>query len=211
MRHCTHDMAIGSSFAEAGPHWNSLEVDPLDRHEIPRHEVTKVICSLCGTEQDVQQNCINCGVCMGKYFCVKCKFFDDDVLKDQYHCDGCGICRTGGEENFFHCYKCGCCLARSLMKTHCCIERAMHHNCPVCFECIALRAHHAFGLLARDDESFPIPHALYAQGRLAICLEYGNGLIKRLPPCPCPKRIRIRWFGSFAMIVEHNLRYIFIL
>ncbi|RWR79957.1 zinc finger protein [Cinnamomum micranthum f. kanehirae] len=102
---------------------NSLEVDPLDRHEIPRHEVTKV-----------QQNCINCGVCMGKYYCAKCKFFDDDVLKDQYHCDGCGICRTGGEENFFHCYKCGCCLSRSLMKTHCCIERAMHHNCPVCFE-----------------------------------------------------------------------------
>lgn len=27
----------------------------------------------------IQQNCINCGVCMGKYFCQKCKFFDDDV------------------------------------------------------------------------------------------------------------------------------------
>lgn len=23
--------------------------------------------------------CINCGVCMGKYYCSKCKFFDDDV------------------------------------------------------------------------------------------------------------------------------------
>lgn len=27
----------------------------------------------------VQQNCVHCGVCMGKYFCSKCKFFDDDV------------------------------------------------------------------------------------------------------------------------------------
>ena len=27
----------------------------------------------------VQQNCSSCGVCMGKYFCSKCKFFDDDV------------------------------------------------------------------------------------------------------------------------------------
>lgn len=33
---------------------------------------------LC-TFSQVQQMCINCGVCMGRYFCSKCKFFDDDV------------------------------------------------------------------------------------------------------------------------------------
>ncbi|XP_072080566.1 E3 ubiquitin-protein ligase RZFP34 isoform X5 [Arachis hypogaea] len=55
----------------------------------------------------VQQNCINCGVCMGKYFCGICKLFDDDVSKKQYHCGGCGICRTGGSENCFHRDKCG--------------------------------------------------------------------------------------------------------
>lgn len=27
----------------------------------------------------VQQHCIQCGVCMGNYFCSECKFFDDDV------------------------------------------------------------------------------------------------------------------------------------
>ncbi|KAG5556821.1 hypothetical protein RHGRI_007168 [Rhododendron griersonianum] len=113
---------------------NSLEVDPLSRHDVPRHEVKRVICSLCHTEQDVQQKCIQCGVCMGKYFCSKCNFFDDDVLKDQYHCDKCGICRTGGEENFFHCNKCGCCYSRLMKDSHICVERAMHHNCPVCFE-----------------------------------------------------------------------------
>ncbi|NDW60173.1 hypothetical protein G0P98_27355, partial [Yangia sp. PrR004] len=83
-RHCHNDAK------------NSLEVDPRDRHEIPRHEIEKV-----------QKNCSNCGACMGKYFCAKCKFFDDDVSKGQYHCDGCGICRTGGADNFFHCDKCG--------------------------------------------------------------------------------------------------------
>ncbi|XVF05756.1 hypothetical protein REPUB_Repub05bG0199700 [Reevesia pubescens] len=113
---------------------NSLESNPLQRHDIPRHEVEKVICSLCDTEQDVQQYCINCGVCMGKYFCAKCKFFDDDVSKNQYHCDECGICRTGGEENFFHCNKCGCCYSKLMRDAHRCVERAMHHNCPVCFE-----------------------------------------------------------------------------
>ncbi|XP_034687009.1 E3 ubiquitin-protein ligase RZFP34 isoform X1 [Vitis riparia] len=113
---------------------NLLETDLHDRHDIPRHEVKKVICSLCDTEQDVQQNCIACGVCMGEYFCEKCKFFDDDVSKNQYHCEECGICRTGGKENFFHCNKCGCCYSNMMKDTHRCVERAMHHNCPVCFE-----------------------------------------------------------------------------
>ncbi|CAN4117148.1 unnamed protein product [Withania somnifera] len=113
---------------------NSLEVEPCKRHDIPRHDIKRVICSLCNTEQDVQQTCIQCGICMGKYFCSKCNFFDDDVSKNQYHCDKCGICRTGGEENFFHCDTCGCCYSKLIKESHFCIERAMHHNCPVCFE-----------------------------------------------------------------------------
>ncbi|XP_059298197.1 E3 ubiquitin-protein ligase RZFP34-like isoform X2 [Lycium ferocissimum] len=80
-RHCHNDSK------------NSLEVDPLKRHDVPRHDIKRVICSLCNTEQDVQQTCSHCGVCMGKYYCSKCNFFDDDVSKDQYHCDKCGICR----------------------------------------------------------------------------------------------------------------------
>ncbi|XP_037492620.1 uncharacterized protein LOC105628011 isoform X5 [Jatropha curcas] len=72
---------------------NAMETNLCDKHCIPSHEVIKVICSLCGTEQDVQQNCIRCGVCMGKYFCAKCKLFDNDVSKNQYHCDECEICR----------------------------------------------------------------------------------------------------------------------
>ncbi|CAA6655439.1 unnamed protein product [Spirodela intermedia] len=121
-RHCHNDAK------------NSLEVDPRERHEIPRHEVEKVICSLCGLEQDVQQFCESCGICMGKYFCEKCKFFDDDVSKNQFHCDGCGICRTGGLEHFFHCTRCGCCYSNALRDSHRCVEKAMHHNCPICFE-----------------------------------------------------------------------------
>uniref|UniRef100_A0A0E0GGR8 CHY-type domain-containing protein n=1 Tax=Oryza nivara TaxID=4536 RepID=A0A0E0GGR8_ORYNI len=141
---------------------DSLEVSISDRHEIPRHEIKLVICSLCNKEQDVQQDCSNCGACLGKYFCAKCNFYDDDVSKNQFHCDGCGICRqvvlnlhscdgvmkyepflinltitfyrTGGAENFFHCDKCGCCYSYVLKDSHHCVERAMHHNCPVCFE-----------------------------------------------------------------------------
>ncbi|KAJ8637736.1 hypothetical protein MRB53_012003 [Persea americana] len=113
---------------------NSINVERMHRHDLPRHEVQQVICSLCGTEQDVHQFCINCGVCMGKYFCETCKLFDDDLSKKQYHCNGCGICRIGGRENFFHCFKCGCCYSILLKQSHPCVERALHHDCPVCFE-----------------------------------------------------------------------------
>eukprot|EP00252_Welwitschia_mirabilis_P010382 TRINITY_DN23625_c0_g1_i1.p1 TRINITY_DN23625_c0_g1~~TRINITY_DN23625_c0_g1_i1.p1 ORF type:complete len:268 (+),score=21.10 TRINITY_DN23625_c0_g1_i1:130-933(+) len=108
--------------------------DPNERHELPRTEVKRVICSLCDTEQNVQQICDNCGVRMGEYFCLKCKFFDDNNEKGQYHCDDCGICRVGGRENFFHCQKCGCCYSNVLATSHPCVENSMHHNCPVCFE-----------------------------------------------------------------------------
>nr|GMD89944.1 probable E3 ubiquitin-protein ligase RZFP34 [Ipomoea batatas] len=113
---------------------NNIDVDKNLRHDIPRHQVKWVICSLCSTEQEAQQVCINCGVCMGRYFCETCKLFDDDTSKRQYHCGGCGICRIGGEENFFHCSKCGCCYSIILKNSHPCIEGAMHHDCPICFE-----------------------------------------------------------------------------
>ncbi|CAI0444513.1 unnamed protein product [Linum tenue] len=122
-RHC-HNEAI-----------NDINVDQKLRHDMPRHEVRQVICSLCGTEQEAQQVCRNCGVCMGKYYCETCKLFDDDqISKRQYHCDGCGICRIGGRGNFFHCDKCGCCYSIHLRNSHPCVEGAMHHDCPVCFE-----------------------------------------------------------------------------
>ncbi|PNX82268.1 RING finger and CHY zinc finger domain-containing protein 1-like, partial [Trifolium pratense] len=41
---------------------------------------------------------------------------------------------TGGHENFFHCNKCGCCYSTLLKNSHSCVEGAMHHDCPVCFE-----------------------------------------------------------------------------
>nr|XP_043640090.1 probable E3 ubiquitin-protein ligase RZFP34 [Erigeron canadensis] len=113
---------------------NDINVDKKDRHTIPRHQIKQVICTLCGTEQEVRQTCVNCGVCMGRYFCGSCKLYDDNISKRQYHCDGCGICRIGGQENFFHCNKCGCCYPNFLRESHPCVERAMHQDCPVCVE-----------------------------------------------------------------------------
>ncbi|KAK9282128.1 hypothetical protein L1049_005040 [Liquidambar formosana] len=108
--------------------------NPKDRHDLVRHEVQHVICSLCDTEQQVARVCSNCGVTMGEYFCEFCKFYDDDTTKKQFHCDECGICRVGGHENFFHCQKCGSCYSVLLRDNHLCVENSMKNHCPICYE-----------------------------------------------------------------------------
>ncbi|KAF8401554.1 hypothetical protein HHK36_012496 [Tetracentron sinense] len=108
--------------------------NPSDRHELVRHDVKQVICSVCDTEQQVARICSNCGVNLGEYFCDVCKFYDDDTKKGQFHCTDCGICRVGGRENFFHCQKCGSCYSVSLRDNHLCVENSMRHHCPICYE-----------------------------------------------------------------------------
>lgn len=65
-----------------------------------------------------------------------CVFLLNAALRARFHCDECGICRIGGRDNFFHCATCGCCYATTLQDKHKCVEKSMHHNCPVCFEVI---------------------------------------------------------------------------
>lgn len=105
-----------------------------DQHELVRHDVKRVVCSVCDTEQEAAQVCSKCGVNMGEYFCGTCKFYDDQTEKEQFHCEECGICRVGGRENFFHCPKCGSCYVMSLRDNHVCMENSMKRHCPVCYE-----------------------------------------------------------------------------
>ncbi|GFH12102.1 uncharacterized protein HaLaN_07730, partial [Haematococcus lacustris] len=110
------------------------EQDPKKRHVLDRSAVKEVMCALCSSVQPVGSHCSSCGISFGLYSCLQCNFFDDDITKQQFHCDKCGICRVGGRENYFHCDTCNCCYAMLLRSTHRCIENSMHHNCPVCFE-----------------------------------------------------------------------------
>ncbi|PQM35032.1 E3 ubiquitin-protein ligase MIEL1 [Prunus yedoensis var. nudiflora] len=82
--------------------------NPKDRHELVRQDVKQVVCSVCNTEQQIS--------------------------KEQFHCNECGICRVGGRDNFFHCQKCGSCYVVSLRDNHLCVENSMKNHCPVCYE-----------------------------------------------------------------------------
>ncbi|XLR23985.1 hypothetical protein S83_051885, partial [Arachis hypogaea] len=48
------------------------------------------------------------------------------IEKQQFHCDDCGICRVGGQENYFHCEKCGSCYSVTLRDNHVCGELHRH-------------------------------------------------------------------------------------
>lgn len=52
-----------------------------------------------------------------QYNCSICAIFDDEC-KGQYHCEACGLCRIGGQENFFHCATCDMCLPKNLENEH---------------------------------------------------------------------------------------------
>ncbi|XP_055599616.1 RING finger and CHY zinc finger domain-containing protein 1 [Uranotaenia lowii] len=108
--------------------------DENETHFFNRKTVTELICTECNTRQKVQAECEQCGVRFGRYTCLVCNLFDDED-RNQYHCDGCGICRVGGRGRFFHCEVCNMCLPLQLqIDGHRCVENVSRSNCPVCLD-----------------------------------------------------------------------------
>ncbi|XP_067677329.1 RING finger and CHY zinc finger domain-containing protein 1-like [Haliotis asinina] len=107
--------------------------DDKENHEMDRKQVKEVLCLKCHTKQKFQQTCEKCGGLFGKYCCNICHLLDNED-KQQFHCDKCGICRVGGQENFFHCEKCDICLSNNLKGNHKCVERVSHDSCPICLD-----------------------------------------------------------------------------
>ncbi|CDS12851.1 hypothetical protein LRAMOSA05035 [Lichtheimia ramosa] len=110
--------------------------DEASDHNIIRHETKEMVCMQCQERQPASQHCRSCGIQVAKYYCDKCKLWDDDENKSIYHCDDCGICRQGKGlgQDFFHCRKCNICMSMSMRDGHRCIERNLESDCPICGE-----------------------------------------------------------------------------
>lgn len=108
-------------------------LDPKKSHRLEREKVITIKCGECEKEQDISNECIECGLNFGNYYCEKCRFYDN-VCKGQFHCDKCGICRVGGKENYFHCDRCNACLSIKMKGKHKCINETLKMNCPVCLD-----------------------------------------------------------------------------
>ncbi|CAO3637638.1 unnamed protein product [Cunninghamella echinulata] len=110
--------------------------DSNNDHLIIRHETKNMVCMECMTLQPTSQWCNTCGTQASKYYCDKCKLWDDDPNKSIYHCDDCGICRQGKGLgiDFFHCKKCNVCMNMAIKDSHKCIEHNLESDCPICNE-----------------------------------------------------------------------------
>mmetsp|Transcript_70952 Transcript_70952/g.112762 ORF Transcript_70952/g.112762 Transcript_70952/m.112762 type:complete len:392 (-) Transcript_70952:442-1617(-) len=69
----------------------------------------------------------------GAYYCDICKFYDNAVNKEIFHCSECGLCRLGQRKDYVHCPRCGCCLHYKYYAKHPCIENSLKSDCPICF------------------------------------------------------------------------------
>jgi RING finger/CHY zinc finger protein 1 len=107
--------------------------DPKKAHPLDRKAVKTVQCMRCNTVQDASQICSSCGITLGTYWCPTCVLLDD-VDKGQFHCDKCGICRVGGQDNHTHCDKCGICVKTAAFAEHTCASNAALTDCSVCLE-----------------------------------------------------------------------------
>ena len=109
------------SYADLAPVWRRVDEEVAATPMPPEYAawVVSLLCNDCGGRGAVRfhvlgHKCGACGAAFGAYACLRCCFFEDDTRKRQFHCDQCGICRVGGQENFFHCATCGCCYSKSL-------------------------------------------------------------------------------------------------
>ncbi|KAK9467517.1 hypothetical protein V1512DRAFT_237140 [Lipomyces arxii] len=107
-----------------------------DDHQLIRNETRNMLCMYCLLPQPAAQDCYACGQRVARYYCEKCKLWDDDPDKSIYHCNDCGICRIGEGlgKDFFHCKTCNVCMSISLENAHRCIEHSTECNCPICGE-----------------------------------------------------------------------------
>lgn len=138
------------------------QIDASKEHKLDRFATKELVCNECGTRQIMSNKCINCNIEFGKYYCNICNLHDNEVSRDIFHCDKCGICRAGGRDNFKHCDTCGMCC---LIGEHKCLVKNIKTDCPICYN----------SLFCHRDTVYTMKcgHALHTEC-INKCLENGN-------------------------------------
>ncbi|WOH14682.1 hypothetical protein DCAR_0934202 [Daucus carota subsp. sativus] len=183
-----------------------------DGHKMPRKAVQResVICSLCNTEQQLQQICINCGVCTARYICEICKVLTDDPSKKIVHCFSCGVCRQGRlEDQMIHCNKCQCCIENP----HTCVEGLLHRCCPICFEVCTLYATGAmtampFGHIIHHP---CLPELMKTPNTCPVCSKAFSDISGRYPTWRLKLNQLLRHQQNFVIQKDPNLNHYYLL
>ncbi|KAL7522893.1 hypothetical protein ACHAWX_007774 [Stephanocyclus meneghinianus] len=143
----------------------SAACGPMDRFAIK-----EIVCKECNTRQSSSTNaCFSCGIAFAEWHCPKCNLWMD-LSKRPFHCDKCGICRVGGQDNFRHCEQCCMCISVAVYETHNCIKDKYKSNCPVCREDMFSSR--------QSPQDLPCGHAIHAH-----CFRNLAGFDYRCPIC----------------------------
>jgi RING finger/CHY zinc finger protein 1 len=119
-------------FCHDAKYVDDWRLNPEEMHPLKRKEVKEIICCECQTKQNSSNKCTTCGISFALYHCSICNLYDDDgIIKEAFHCDGCGICRVGGRNNYSHCYSCNMCISINDTNHSC---RGDLGACPICME-----------------------------------------------------------------------------
>mmetsp|Transcript_23143 Transcript_23143/g.54723 ORF Transcript_23143/g.54723 Transcript_23143/m.54723 type:complete len:380 (+) Transcript_23143:179-1318(+) len=171
------------------------ETSPPGHPPMNRFMVREVVCKLCGTRQHASNQCINCKVIFGEYHCSKCNLWMSQSKKP-FHCDQCGFCRVGGQENFRHCSECCMCISVNVFETHRCFKDKYKNNCPVCREDMFSSR--------QSPQDLPCGHAIHAH-----CFRKLAGFDYRCPICKktvvSQQSMAAAWEARARDIAEHPM------
>jgi len=171
------------------------ETSPPGHPPMNRFMIREVVCKLCGTRQMASNQCINCKVVFGEYHCSKCNLWMSQSKKP-FHCNQCGFCRVGGQENFRHCSECCMCISVNVFETHRCFKDKYKNNCPVCREDMFSSR--------QSPQDLPCGHAIHAH-----CFRKLAGFDYRCPICKktvvSQQSMAAAWEARARDIAEHPM------
>ncbi|ORZ02941.1 zinc-ribbon-domain-containing protein [Syncephalastrum racemosum] len=171
--------------------------DRVSHHTMVRSETKNMKCMLCGALQPAAQSCRECKQILARYYCDLCKLWDDDPNKTSYHCDKCGLCRSGRGlgDDYFHCDTCNVCLSINMKNNHRCIERSLDNDCPICGEYLFTSTTRSYFMpcghsihvpcyIAHRETSYQCPTCLKSLGDMTAYFERVDQDIMQQPMPP---------------------------
>ena len=132
---CSHYKRGCKIFTRCCKKWYTCHLchDEINNHNIDIDTIKRIKCLYCDKIQKNRQYCIKCNKCLGKYFCIKCKIYDNDYTnKEIYHCNKCNMCLLGNRKKFLHCDICDFCYSKNI--NHICLENKTKTNCSICLD-----------------------------------------------------------------------------
>lgn len=106
--------------------------DAQEDHSIDRYATKTIECNQCKTAQPKSNQCIQCKIQFGNYYCNVCNLWTESPI---YHCESCNICYSTDTDNRFHCDFCDLCFLTSI-ENHQCQQKKVtkDQECCVCLE-----------------------------------------------------------------------------